>query len=450
MHSVIGNHIEVFDYNKELLEYCEKNLVLQNPDYFIAKKMGRYLGNISKEIYLFEKRGNRLVIPFGVIKNIWNIIEGNYTTDFAPNTELSMIGDIKLYPYQEKSVKKLIINKNGILEAPCGSGKTQIGIALIKELGFKALWLTHTGDLLKQSMDRAKEYFDGDFGTITDGKVNIGKDITFATVQTMSNLDLVKYKHEWNVIVVDECHRVAGSPTKVMQFYKVLSNLSARHKYGLSATLQRSDQMIKSTYALLGDIIHKITDDDVDAKVIKSEHKVIYTSIADQIERYVEFDGTLNYIKLINFISEHFVRNDLIIEMLFQERFNYNLVLSDRVNQLSILQKLAEKKGLKSELVVGSVNKDKRAEIFDRMRKGELNVIFATYSLAKEGLDIPILNRLHLATPQKNKAVIVQSAGRIERRIEGKNSAIVYDYLDEYISYCVAMYKKRKVYLKRK
>jgi superfamily II DNA or RNA helicase len=188
----------------------------------------------------------------------------------------------------------------------------------------------------------------------------------------------------------------------------------------------------------------------VDAKVIKSEHKVIYTSIADQIERYVEFDGTLNYVKLINFISEHFVRNDLIIEMLFQERFNYNLVLSDRVNQLSILQKLAEKKGLKSELVVGSVNKDKRAEIFDRMRNGELNVIFATYSLAKEGLDIPILNRLHLATPQKNKAVIVQSAGRIERRIEGKNSAIVYDYLDEYISYCVAMYKKRKVYLKRK
>jgi superfamily II DNA or RNA helicase len=450
VYSVISNHIEVFDYTKELLEYCEKNLILQNPDYFLAKKMGRYLGNVSKEIQLFEKRGNRLIIPFGVIKNIWDIISVSYTTDFAPNRKLLMTGDMKLYPYQEKSVKKLIINRNGILEAPCGSGKTQIGIALIQALKQKALWLTHTGDLLKQSMDRTKEYFDGDFGTITDGKVNIGNDITFATVQTMSNLDLSKYKHEWNVIIVDECHRVAGSPTKVMQFYKVLSNLSARHKYGLSATLQRSDQMIKSTYALLGNIVHKITDEDVDAKIIKSEHKTVYTSIADQIERYAEFDGTINYVRLINFISEHFVRNDLIIETLFNERFNYNLVLSDRVNQLTTLQKLAEKKGLKSEVVVGSVNKDKRAEIFESMRKGQLNVIFATYSLAKEGLDIPILNRLHLATPQKNKAVIVQSAGRIERRIEGKDSAIIYDYLDEYISYCVAMYKKRKVYLKRK
>lgn len=43
------------------------------------------------------------------------------------------------------------------------------------------------------------------FGTITEGKVNIGKGITFATIQTMCKLDLSRYKDFWDVIIVDEC-----------------------------------------------------------------------------------------------------------------------------------------------------------------------------------------------------------------------------------------------------
>jgi superfamily II DNA or RNA helicase len=75
-------------------------------------------------------------------------------------------------------------------------------------------------------------------------------------------------------------------------------------------------------------------------------------------------------------------------------------------------------------------------------------VIFATYALAKEGLDLPNLTRLILATPQKDFAIVKQSVGRIERNIEGKTTPIVYDLVDVNINFCNGMYKKRKNILK--
>ena len=59
--------------------------------------------------------------------------------------------------------------------------------------------------------------------------------------------------------------------------------------------------------------------------------------------------------------------------------------------------------------------KAEREQAIEDMRTGKKRYLFATYSLAKEGLDIPRLDRLYLTTPQKDYAVIVQSVGRIAR-----------------------------------
>lgn len=42
------------------------------------------------------------------------------------------------------------------------------------------------------------------------------------------------------------------TPIVMTQFFKVFNSLSARHKYGLPATVHRADGMIATTYALLG------------------------------------------------------------------------------------------------------------------------------------------------------------------------------------------------------
>ena len=76
------------------------------------------------------------------------------------------------------------------------------------------------------------------------------------------------------------------------------------------------------------------------------------------------------------------------------------------------------------------------------MRQGKKKYLFATYSLAKEGLDIPRLERLYLTTPQKDYAVITQSIGRIARTFDGKQDPVCFDFVDD-IGYLVKAYKKR-------
>ena len=61
------------------------------------------------------------------------------------------------------------------------------------------------------------------------------------------------------------------------------------------------------------------------------------------------------------------------------------------------------------------------------MKNGQARILFATYQLAKEGLDIPRLDRLVLATPTRNKVIVQQSIGRIQRPAPGKTEALVLD-----------------------
>lgn len=63
--------------------------------------------------------------------------------------------------------------------------------------------------------------------------------------------------------------------------------------------------------------------------------------------------------------------------------------------------------------------------------------------LAKEGLDIPRLDRLILASPHRDKATIIQSVGRIERTFDKKKKAIVYDLVDN-TQFHTNMFKNRK------
>lgn len=172
-------------------------LRVPNPEYTKKKRMGFWTGNVPQEICLYETDGEDLILPYGTLSMIPNVQDvAILYQDFAPEHKVDY-GDqpVNLYDYQEKAVDHMVFKGCGILQAPAGSGKTQMGIAMIQRLGVKTLWLCHTKDLLNQSMDRATQYIpDNLLGTITEGQVNIGEGVTFATVQTMANLDLLRYR----------------------------------------------------------------------------------------------------------------------------------------------------------------------------------------------------------------------------------------------------------------
>lgn len=444
----VGNQLRIQEPTADLLDWCKKNMVLANPDYAKKVRMHLWLGNTPQKLYLMQWDGDTLVLPYGCLNTVLRLGECEVINDLPTPKEVDFGCSVPLYDYQEAAKEAMLKAYYGILQSPAGSGKTQVGIALAAALGRKTLWLTHTRDLLSQSKNRAEQYMSPSLtGTITEGRVQIGKAITFATVQTMCNLDLGRYRDVWDCIIVDECHRVAGTPTSVTQFSKVLNSLAARHKYGLSATVHRADGMIAATYALLGQIAYQVPDAAVAEKVMTVS--VLPRPTHQGLSReFLDTDGTIIYAKLVNFLADRYDRNELIAADLAENRDHYNLILSDRLSHLEYLMKhlprdLREQAVMVDGKMTSKKAKAMREQAIEDMRQGRKRYLFATYSLAKEGLDIPRLDRLYLATPQKDYAVITQSIGRIARTFEGKAEPVVYDYVDEGVQYLVRSYKKR-------
>ena len=407
-----------------------------------------WVGNTPQYLYLYETRGDKLVLPFGVLRNILPMAGADVSkTDFPAAEKVDYQCEIPLYDYQQKAVEDVYWKQYGILQSAAGSGKTQMGIALVAKFGRRALWLTHTKDLLLQSKQRAEQYMSKSLlGTITEGKVNIGAGITFATVQTMCNLDLTQYRDMWDVIIVDECHRVAGTPTAVSQFSKVLNALAARHKYGLSATVHRSDGMIQATYALLGDVVYVVPQEAVADKIMRVGINPIPTGVGIH-RKCLNTDGTLNYANLVNYLCESEERNKCIVECIVENRSNPSLILSDRLSHLETLMAMLPADMQKDAVMVSGKmvtkkGKAEREQAIADMRSGAKKYLFATYSLAKEGLDVPRLERLYMVTPQKDYAVITQAIGRIARTAPDKADPVCYDFVDN-IQYLAKAYKKR-------
>ena len=629
----IGATITVENPSKALNDWCEEHLVIPNPEYAKKVRMHFWVGNTPKTLSLYERRGNALILPFGILRDVQHFLWGHpCTSEFPEPVEIAYSGEVPLYSYQDDAVNVVKECRYGILQSPAGSGKTQMGIALVMRYGRRALWLTHTTDLLNQSKARAERYMDKRLiGTITEGKVNIGQGITFATIQTMCKLDLPQYKDLWDVIIVDECfpagsqiqtphgtvpiqficpgelvltrnefsgklefceveelqvrsakkllkvtssngqsvictpnhpfytrngyrkaadlkngdevyllregvrpvdmepyptirnskgrtlsvlfqrmfrksserryekdgifewvrvesieilkprsdgtfgdlcpgncvynlavkhnhnyfangfavhncHRVAGTPTSVTQFSKVLNSLAARHKYGLSATVHRADGMIAATYALLGRVVYTVPDEAVKDKIMKVGIKPLGTGVKLSRE-CLNTDGTINYTKLINYLCENKERTHYIGSWIVAEADHPCLILSDRLNHLeALMNTLPHSMREMSVMISGKMTtkkgKAEREQAIEDMRTGRKRYLFATYSLAREGLDIPCLERLFLTTPQKDYAVITQSIGRIARTHEGKKPPIAYDFVDD-IGFLVKSYKKR-------
>lgn len=445
----VSNTLTVENPTPEMVQWCKRNLTIPNPEYAKKSRMNLWLGNTPKVLSLYETRGTTLVLPFGTLRLLPKDISDKalFLSEFVAPVEVNYNADVPLYDYQETAVQAMVAAKYGILQSAAGSGKTQMGIALAARLGRRTLWLCHTLDLIKQSKERAKLYMNEDLiGTITEGKVNLGEGITFATIQTMCKLDLAQYRDYWDCIITDEVHRVSGSPTAVTQYQKVLNSLSARHKYGLSATVHRSDGMIKATYALVGEVAYKVPDEAVEDKIMKVGILPVGTGV--QISRAcLNTDGTLNYTRLISYLCENEKRNQIITNCIVRDCNHPSLILSDRLGHLQYLMdslppELEEDAVFISGKMTTKKGKAEREQALEDMRTGRKKFLFATYSLAKEGLDIPCLERLYLSTPQKDYAVVTQSIGRIARTFDGKSDPIAYDFVDD-IAYLVKSYKKR-------
>ena len=464
MKVLLSNIIEIQEPTKEILDYCKKELTFSNPDYIKKQRLGFWLGKTPKTISLYDYYENNIYLPIGCFNDIWEIhpIKDDYT-DYTTTKKANIKSNIVLRDYQEPCIKALKKYVNGIFILFAGAGKTQIALQCASELKQKTLFLVHTKDLLNQAKERCEDNLVCTTSTITEGKCDISGDIVFATVQTLVNfVDKREIsQNECGLIVVDECHHLSTSAESVKMFKKCVNYFNARYKLGISATLHRSDGLQNTTTKILGDVIYELKKSDDKTKFIGYyENKPIIEVPASRFQVPAQinivktaynvanrdvFDtsGRIIFSTLISDLANDYDRNKLILDLLYRLQ-GYTIVISERTSQLEYLHENVSN----SIYINGKTPKKQREKQIEEFRNGKHACLFATYSLVAEGLDIPILENLVMASPVKDDRLVIQAIGRCQRPCENKKIANVYDLVDD-VSILDKFTRKRKSVYKK-
>lgn len=443
--------------NSEIIFKLKNHLSRENPQYHLMNAMAiknprmRYAPLPPRWIESWGEDSESLYIPRGS-KEFFEqcarefsrtIRYFNRTIQYQIDPIFKLKPEYTLVDYQFNSVLSAVSSKEGIICCPCGGGKTMMGIAIATAIGQPTLIIVHTHDLLNQWVGEwaEKTFLPQEVGVVGAGKKN-ARFVTVATIQTLYNMggqragnsvELDSFLGRFGTVILDECHHVPAD-----SFLQIMNRCPSENRFGLTATPKRKDGKEFLMFDCIGPIISEVQDGDLISAGRSQTAEVNF--IKTNFSSFFFID---NWAKLIEEISNDEDRNNLIIQNIVKslDENHFPLVLSQRVAHCKHIQKLLGEKGINSELLIGEIPKNIRQDVIKRSKLGLVECIIAT-RVADEGLDIPNLSCLHLATPTGNRQKLQQQTGRIRRPIEGKK-CIIYDYCDINHKDLLRMFKER-------
>lgn len=334
------------------------------------------------------------------------------TKDFRTDPE-TITKEFKgaLRDYQQEALDRFFENTKtgGVLSLGCGLGKTCVALAIACRLGLKTLVLVHKEFLANQWRERIREFVpDASIGLIQGPAFDIhNKDFVIGMIQTICQENPRDFT-SFGLLIVDEAHHI-GAPV----FSQCLFKVCTKYTLGLTATPERADGLTRLLYWFLGPEFYRLEN---------KQHATVHVHKHDPV------NPPAGIVDLITWLCDLPKRNELIVDIINKCQGRKVLVLSDRRLHCEFLQKQIPY----SALYMGGMSR----EVLEAAEKN--SVIIGTYSLANEGLDIPDLDTLIMATP---KSAIKQTVGRILRGCS-KNPPVVHDIQD---SCLYGMWHKRKL-----
>jgi superfamily II DNA or RNA helicase len=381
--------------------------------------------------YSYRESTNKLYVPrfYGVSKF------GDVESRLAGIESIDVAFQGKIRDAQVPAVDAFLEKKHGLLELPCGFGKTILGLYLIASLKVKTLIVVHKEFLLEQWLERIAEFLPtAKVGRIQGNVVDSdGKDIVIGMLQSLS---MKEYEPDlfrsFGFTIIDETHHIVAEV-----FSNALFKIVTPYMLGLSATMERADGLTKVFKLFLGDVCFSVKREKNQSVVVQAIRYVHPDK--DYNEVVLNFKGQANYAVMMRKLCEFNPRKDFIVRVIAQvvaDGAEQIMVLSHSRAQLEYFHAAIQHQNLATcAFYVGGMKSTALKE------SESARVILATFAMAEEALDIKTLTTLVLATPKTN---VTQAVGRILRMAHAK--PLVVDIVDSHETFSRQWKKRRAFY----
>lgn len=330
-----------------------------------------------------------------------------------------------------KALEKMRANRETIalLYHATGTGKTVTAVMDAKRCGGRVLFLAHTQELVNQAADTFRRLWpEVTVGRYMEAIKESDAHVVCGSIQSIAlHLDAFK-DNDFDYLIIDEAHHASADT-----YQKVLAYFKPEFTLGLTATPERTDdnQVILDIFK---NTAHKL---DIQTAVEIGELVPIrciriHTNIDLTKVRFNSVQYNIRDLESKIYVPE---RNKLIVDTWLQYvRDKRTVVFCASVKHAEQIAEMFREAGVKAASVSGGMKQSERKEFQDKFVNREIQVLCAC-DLLNEGWDCPETEVLFMARPTMSKVLYTQQLGRGMRLFEGKESLMVFDFVDNASQY---------------
>jgi DNA excision repair protein ERCC-3 len=314
---------------------------------------------------------------------------------------------------------------SGVIVMPCGAGKTMVGMGAMHALQTRTLIISTNTVAVRQWIDELTDKTTlaaEEVGEYTGDKKEI-RPVTVTTYQCMTwrptkrsdfpHLALIT-DHNWGLIIYDEVHLL---PAPV---FRATSDIQARRRLGLTATLVREDGRESDVFALIGPKRYDVPWKDLEKQGWIAQaicHELRIPMPRDHRAEYSIASRGIQY----RLAAENPAKMGVLLDLLERHRTDQVLVIGQYLSQLHAIART-----VKAPLLTGRTPNAERQRLYELFRRGELKCLVVS-KVANFAIDLPDANvALQVSGTFGSRQEEAQRLGRILRPKSDGGPALFY------------------------
>lgn len=234
--------------------------------------------------------------------------------------------------------------------------------------------------------------------------------------------DLVK---DTRVLILDEAHHA-----KADTYYDTLLQFdNAVYKMAMTGSIDSKDKlMVARLEAIFDKVVYSVRSSEMIQRGVSAKPTINMVNIREPMGLMSKKNFQEVYAKGI--VSNE-TRNRVIVNFAnaLVKSGKQTLIIVNYTEHGEYLEQQLKDLGVSVEFTHGEVESTKRTEQLNSARTGNIDVLIAT-SVLDEGVDISGFRALIMAGGFKSLRLVLQRVGRVLRKKEDDNTALVYDFVD--------------------